>query len=69
MIEPRLIASATLKGVGDGQLVIESYSMSLSVVLAPFIRGEKGENGAGLENLENFLLTLEQAQADFERVE
>ena len=45
MLTPEYTASATLTGVGGGELVIAHADTSLSVALIPFMRGEKGEKG------------------------
>ena len=45
MLTPKHTASATLTGVGGGELVIAPADTSLSVALIPFMRGEKGDKG------------------------
>ncbi len=45
MLTPKYTASATLTGVGGGELVIAPADTSLSVALIPFMRGEKGDKG------------------------
>lgn len=45
MLTPKYTASATLTGVGGGELVIAPADTSLSVALIPFMRGEKGDDG------------------------
>lgn len=45
MLTPEYTASATLTGVGGGELVIAPADTSLSVALIPFMRGEKGDKG------------------------
>lgn len=45
MLKPEYTASATLTGVGGGELVIAPADTSLSVALIPFMRGEKGDKG------------------------
>lgn len=46
MLTPKYTASATLTGVGGGELVIAPADASLSVALIPFMRGDKGQDGA-----------------------
>ena len=46
MLKPEYTASATLTGVGGGELVIAPADTSLSVALVPFMRGDKGQDGA-----------------------
>ena len=56
MLTPKHIASATLTGVGGGELVIAPADTSLAVTLIPFMRGEKGDageqgnEGVGIDN-------------------
>ena len=45
MLTPEYTASATLTGVGGGELVVSPADTSLSVTLIPFMRGEKGDAG------------------------
>ena len=45
MLTPEYTASATLTGVGGGELVVAPADTSLSVALIPFMRGEKGDAG------------------------
>ena len=45
MLTPEYTASATLTGVGGGELVIVPADTSLAVTLIPFMRGEKGDAG------------------------
>ena len=45
MLTPKYTASATLTGVGGGELVIVPAEASLKVTLIPFMRGEKGAQG------------------------
>ena len=45
MLTPEYTASATLTGVGGGELVVAPADTSLSVALIPFMRGEKGDKG------------------------
>ena len=46
MLTPKYTASATLTGVGGGELVIAPADTSLSVALIPFMRGDTGQDGA-----------------------
>ena len=56
MLTPEYTASATLTGVGGGELVVAPADTSLSVALVPFMRGEKGDagvqgnDGVGIDN-------------------
>lgn len=56
MLTPKHTASATLTGVGGGELVIAPADASLVVTLIPFTRGEKGDagergnDGVGIDN-------------------
>ena len=56
MLTPKYTASATLTGVGGGELVIAPADTSLAVTLIPFMRGEKGDagehvnDGVGIDN-------------------
>ena len=45
MLTPEYTASATLTGVGGGELGIVPAEASLTVTLIPFMRGEKGAQG------------------------
>ena len=56
MLTPEYTASATLTGVGGGELVVAPADTSLAVTLIPFMRGEKGDageqgnDGVGIDN-------------------
>ena len=56
MLTPKYTASATLTGVGGGELVVAPADASLAVTLIPFMRGEKGDageqgnDGVGIDN-------------------
>ena len=56
MLKPEYAASATLTGVGGGELVIAPADTSLALTLIPFMRGEKGDagvqgnDGVGIDN-------------------
>lgn len=56
MLTPEYTASATLTGIGGGELVIEPADALLAVALIPFMRGEKGDageqgnDGVGIDN-------------------
>ena len=56
MLTPKYTASATLTGVGGGELVVAPANTSLAVTLIPFMRGEKGDageqgnDGVGIDN-------------------
>ena len=58
MLTPKYTASATLTGVGGGELVVAPADTSLAVTLIPFMRGEKGDAGeqgnagAGIDNFD-----------------
>ena len=49
MLTPEYTASATLTGVGGGELVVAPAATSLAVTLIPFMRGEKGDKGDAAE--------------------
>ena len=49
MLTPEYTASATLTGVGGGELVVAPADTSLAVTLIPFMRGEKGDKGDAAE--------------------
>ena len=50
MLTPEYTASATLTGVGGGELGIVPAEASLKVTLIPFMRGEQGNDGVGIDN-------------------
>lgn len=50
MLTPEYTASATLTGVGGGELVVAPAEASLTVTLIPFMRGEQGNDGVGIDN-------------------
>ena len=50
MLTPEYTASATLTGVGGGELGIVPAEASLTVTLIPFMRGEQGNDGVGIDN-------------------
>ena len=49
MLTPEYTASATLTGVGGGELVVAPADTSLALTLIPFMRGEKGDKGDAAE--------------------
>ena len=53
MLKPEYTASATLTGVGGGELVVAPADTSLAVTLIPFMRGDagvQGNDGVGIDN-------------------
>ena len=56
MLTPEYTASATLTGIGGGELVVAPADASLAVALIPFMLGEKGDagehgnDGVGIDN-------------------
>lgn len=65
MLTPEYTASATLTGVGGGELVIAPADTSLSVALIPFMRGEKGEKGDDGNSASDYVYTQIDASASW----